>query len=170
MRARPIRLGAILACAALTPSVPAAAGELVVEPPELDREQDSDIYRKNLSIGALSLVSTNLAGGKGNDSSSAPAVSGDGRLIAFASRATNLDPEPAGRWQPDDYVKNLATGYVGSTSGLAAQEPSGVLSLYPAAVPRLERDLREQRDALHGGRHKRNGRCLSRTCLPCALT
>ena len=97
-----------------------------------DREQDSDIYRKNLSIGALSLVSTNLAGEKGNDSSTTPTVSGDGRLIAFASRATNLDPEPAAQWRPDVYVKNLASGYVGSTSGPAPQEPSGVVSLYPA--------------------------------------
>jgi Tol biopolymer transport system component len=97
-----------------------------------DREQGSDIYRKSLSIGALSIVSTNLAGEKGNDSSSTPAVSGDGRLIAFASRATNLDPEPDGRWQPDVYVKRLATGYVGSASGHAAQEPPGVVSLYPA--------------------------------------
>jgi hypothetical protein len=77
-------------------------------------------------------VSTNLAGEKGNDSSSTPAVSGDGRLIAFASRATNLDPEPDGRWQPDVYVKRLATGYVGSASGRAPQEPPGVVSLYPA--------------------------------------
>jgi Tol biopolymer transport system component len=97
-----------------------------------DREQDSDIYRKNLSTGASSIVSTNLAGEKGNDSSSTPAVSGDGRLIAFASRATNLDPKPAAQWRPDVYVKSLATGYVGSTSHVAPQEPSGVVSLYPA--------------------------------------
>jgi dipeptidyl aminopeptidase/acylaminoacyl peptidase len=97
-----------------------------------DREQDSDIYRKNLTNDALSIISTNPAGEKGNDSSSTPAVSGDGRLVAFASRATNLDPKPPGQWQPDVYVKNLATGYVGNASGPAPQEPSGVVSLYPA--------------------------------------
>ena len=97
-----------------------------------DRDQDSDIYRKKLSIGALSIVSTNPAGEKGNGSSSTPAVSGDGRLIAFASRATNLDPKPPGQWQPDIYVKNLTTGSVRSASGPAPQEPSGVVSLYPA--------------------------------------
>ena len=97
-----------------------------------DRDQDSDIYRKKLSIGALSIVSTNPAGEKGNGSSSTPAVSGDGRLIAFASRATNLDPKPARamaarhlRQEPDHRLRPERLG------PRPAGAP-GVVSLYPA--------------------------------------
>jgi hypothetical protein len=97
-----------------------------------DTETDSDVYRKDLWSGRLSLVSTNAAGVKGDDSSAYPSVSGDGRYVAFASYATNLDPKPPGAWAMDVYVKDLATGVVSNVSGPAPAEPTGVISLYPA--------------------------------------
>jgi Tol biopolymer transport system component len=96
-----------------------------------DPLKDSDIYRKDLRTGELSLVSTTAAGDKGNNSSSMPAVSGNGRMVAFASYATNLDAEPATQGQLAVYVKDLATGRVVNAS-YAADEPPGAVSLYPA--------------------------------------
>ena len=98
-----------------------------------DHQQDSDIYRTDLSTGELSLVSTNAAGEKGNNSSSTPAVSGDGRIVAFASYATNLVAEPPAQGQLNDvYGKDLATGQVVNVSGYAADEQPGAFSLSPA--------------------------------------
>ena len=98
-----------------------------------DHEQDSDIYRTDLSTGELSLVSTNAAGEKGNNSSSTPAVSGGGRMVAFASYATNLVAKPPAQGQLNDvYVKDLATGQVVNVSGYAADEQPGAFSLSPA--------------------------------------
>jgi Tol biopolymer transport system component len=97
-----------------------------------DPEQGSDIYRKDLTTGALLLVSTNAAGEKGDDSSSSPAVSGDGRLAAFSSYATNLDAQPPTQRELDVYVKDLADGQIVNASRLAPAEPTGIVSLYPA--------------------------------------
>jgi TolB protein len=97
-----------------------------------DPYQDSDIYRKNLRTGELTLVSTNSAGEKGADSSSTPTISGDGRRVAFASYATNLDNQPHAQRGLDVYVKDLRTGLVVNVSGPAPAEPSGIVSLYPA--------------------------------------
>ena len=97
-----------------------------------DTEPDSDIYRKDLTTGALTLVSTNAAGAKGDDSSSDPAISGDGRTVAFGSYASNLDEQPSGQWTMNVYVKDLATGAVADVSGPVPAEPSGIISLYPA--------------------------------------
>ena len=68
--------------------------------------------------GELTLVSTSDTGVKGNGSSSRPDVSRDGRLVAFTSGATNLDPEDTDTVQ-DVYVKDLLTGEISvvSTAG-----------------------------------------------------
>jgi Tol biopolymer transport system component len=103
------------------------AADLVPE----DRDEESDVYRSDVATGALSLVSTSQDGVKGDDSSSMPALSGDGRTVAFASWATNLAPGPAGPGI-DVYVKDLATGAVVNASGPAPEEPAGVVGLAPA--------------------------------------
>lgn len=102
----------------------------------LDQSQDSDIYRKDLSTGALSLVSTNAAGEKGNASSSMPTMSADGSIVAFASYATNLqNEEPAPPANLDVFVKILATGQVVDVSRYAGSELLGAVSVYPALQP-----------------------------------
>ena len=70
----------------------------------------TQIYERNLSTGQLILVSTNGAGKLANADSITPSVDGDGGMVAFASRATNLDPD-ANRVQ-NIWVKNLASGAV----------------------------------------------------------
>lgn len=85
----------------------------------------SDIYVKDLVTGAVTLVSSNDDGVISNGISSSPSISADGNLIAFASRASNLDATgTVAAADSDVYVKNLITGDVtlasSSDSGEAA--------------------------------------------------
>jgi WD40-like Beta Propeller Repeat len=81
---------------------------------------DFDVYIKDLSTGALRLVSSSDAGVKANSDSFAPTISTNGRFVTFSSGATNLDPA-----DPDPgidvYVKDLSTGDV----RLVSSGPSG---------------------------------------------
>jgi Tol biopolymer transport system component len=54
---------------------------------------NSHIYLTDRLAGTMERVSVNAAGEPGNDDSYRPAVSADGRFIAFSSRATNLVPD-----------------------------------------------------------------------------
>jgi Tol biopolymer transport system component len=55
-----------------------------------DRNQSSDVFLFELASGELSLVSRSAAGGTANGHSSSPAVSADGRFVAFQSDASDL--------------------------------------------------------------------------------
>ncbi len=57
---------------------------------EGDENGTSDIFVYDRDTATLRLVSVGLDGAPANDSSITPAISDDGRVIAFASRATNL--------------------------------------------------------------------------------
>ena len=80
-----------------------------------------DVFVRDLSTGATTLVSRGAGafGGPGNGDSFEPSVSGDGRFVAFSSRADNLSPE--GDDAPEDvYVRDLvvnATVLVSRASG-----------------------------------------------------
>ena len=74
-----------------------------------DTDSMDDVYAKDLLTGALVLASTSDEGTKGNGSSTAPTLSGDGTRVAFVSTSTNLDPADLDTL-PDVYVKNLVTG------------------------------------------------------------
>src|SRR5439155_16440977 len=50
----------------------------------------SDIFIVELRTGLIERVSVNEAGGQGNGPSHQPALSDDGRFVAYASFATNL--------------------------------------------------------------------------------
>src|SRR3712207_7446543 len=51
----------------------------------------SDVFVRDRLAGTTRRVSISSAGGQGNDISLAPAISADGRHIAFTSGASNLD-------------------------------------------------------------------------------
>jgi Tol biopolymer transport system component len=53
---------------------------------------DAHIYVHDRDTGATSLVSVDSGGTEGNDGSGPADISGDGRYVAFESRATNLVP------------------------------------------------------------------------------
>ena len=69
----------------------------------------SDVFTRNLATGALTLVSRSdgADGEKGNDASDSPAISGDGRVVAFSSTAANLDPADLDN-VTDVFVRDLA--------------------------------------------------------------
>jgi Tol biopolymer transport system component len=71
----------------------------------------SDIFVRDRMLGTTELVSEALGGGPGNASSEAPAISADGRFVAFLSAASNLvagDTNSA----DDVFLRDLATGGV----------------------------------------------------------
>jgi Tol biopolymer transport system component len=89
------------------------------------------VFMKNLQTGALTLVSQNDAGERGNDISSMPSVSADGRFVAFLSRASNLVPNDT-NVVPDVFVRDLRTGSTKRVSVDSAGVEADDYSVYPS--------------------------------------
>lgn len=91
-----------------------------------DANLATDIFRKDLQTGAITRVNTNASGDQANENSFNPAISGDGKFVAFASFADNLVPDIG--IHLDIFVKNLQTGAIArvstSSTGLAANQNS----------------------------------------------
>ncbi len=58
-----------------------------------DTDDNCDVFVRDLQTGETSLVSRSSDGIKGNDDSSGPSISADGRFVAFSSEASNLVPD-----------------------------------------------------------------------------
>lgn len=67
-----------------------------------------DVYVRDLLTDKTTLVSVNNAGVGGDSSSYQPAISADGRYVAFVSEATNL--VPGDTLDTDVFVRDLRTG------------------------------------------------------------
>ncbi len=78
-----------------------------------DTNGKRDVFIKNLTTGAVTLVSSNFIGILGNDNAREGVFSPDGTMVAFISQATNLtaSTDKNGTWR-DVFVKNLLTGAV----------------------------------------------------------
>lgn len=90
------------------------ANNFVVEDPN----NGHDIYIHDSQLGLTTLVSATPTGSVGNDSSTTPAISANGRYIVFVSRATNLGGE-AGGYFNQVYVydrETLATVLISKSS------------------------------------------------------
>jgi hypothetical protein len=86
--------------------------------------------------GNVVLVSTSNRGVlKANDESSDPALSADGKKVAFPTKATNLDPSDTDSIS-DIYIKDLSTGDI----MLASTSDSGVKGNGHSASPSLSSD------------------------------
>ncbi|MBL8859917.1 MAG: PD40 domain-containing protein [Planctomycetes bacterium] len=68
-----------------------------------------DVFLRNRATNTTTRVSVATGGAQGNRLSNGPAISGDGRFIAFRSLATNLILIDANE-SPDVYVHNRLTG------------------------------------------------------------
>ena len=80
-----------------------------------------DVFVKDLQTGAISQVSAAVDGVQGNYWSHYPAISADGRSIAFMSQATNLVAGNANGWS-DGFVASVAFGGggAGGTDGVSS--------------------------------------------------
>ena len=87
-----------------------SATSLTTQP---DRNDASDVFVRDLTTGTTTRVTVGLGGQEANERSSRPAISADGRWVAFESLATNLVSEPdANGIRSDVYLTELATGAV----------------------------------------------------------
>jgi hypothetical protein len=94
-----------------------------------DTEALDDIYVRDLTTGTTTLVSraTGVSGVNGNGGALFPAISADGRFVAFDSNATNLHPDDADGFV-DIYVRDLVantTTLVSRASGVSGVNSNG---------------------------------------------
>lgn len=96
-----------------------------------DADAFIDVYRAEIdpasgAVVGIELVSATASGATGNGDSLTPAISDDGRFIAFRSAASNLAPGDE-NGIPDIFVKDMASGLVqrleldGDSSGVIPQ-------------------------------------------------
>jgi hypothetical protein len=90
---------------------------------ENDTNGFRDVFVRDLLVGTNILVSANTNGLPGDNLSFEPAISANGRYVAFTSSADNLVPNDGNRW-PDVFVRNLAT----DQTFLVSVKNSGVVS------------------------------------------
>ncbi|MCB0047084.1 MAG: PD40 domain-containing protein [Caldilineaceae bacterium] len=76
-----------------------------------DTNRARDIFVYDRQLGQITRVPSALSGVQGDGSSDAPALSGDGRLVAFMSQATNLVPNDTNN-QADIFVFDRRTGEI----------------------------------------------------------
>ena len=87
-----------------------------------DADAIRDVFVRDLQANTTTLVSraTGATGAKGDGSSSEPAISADGRFVAFSSGASNLDPDDDATFTIDVLVRDLqanTTTLVSRTAG-----------------------------------------------------
>jgi dipeptidyl aminopeptidase/acylaminoacyl peptidase len=92
----------------------------------------SDIYVHDRQTGGTTRVSVDSNGTQANDGSESPAISRDGRYVAFTSNATNLDGADANGPRSDIYVHDRQTGATTRVSVDSSGTPANGLSVEPA--------------------------------------
>ncbi|MGD9763497.1 MAG: TolB family protein [Candidatus Binatia bacterium] len=92
----------------------------------------TDIFLYDRTTGELRLVSASWNGEPTDGSSITPAISDDGRVVAFASRATNLVQEPmlSGAFE-QIFVRDLAAGRTELVSVSSDERPANAISFLP---------------------------------------
>lgn len=80
-----------------------------------DTNGKTDVFRHDLLTGQTRLISVNLSNEQGNDSSSIPSISMDGRYIAYLSNANNLVPDDSNGYF-DIFVFDSQTGQTNRVS------------------------------------------------------
>jgi Tol biopolymer transport system component len=72
-------------------------------------ESCGDVFVRDLVRGTTVRASVDAGGGDANDHSFDPSISPEGRLVAFASEASDVVPDD-GNGTTDVFVRDLATG------------------------------------------------------------
>ncbi len=103
-----------------------------------DTNDLDDIYVRNVATNTTKLVSVATNGTQTNGASRSPAISADGRFVAFTSVATNLDGIADTNNAPDVFVRDLLTG----ATQRASLNASGGLAHGIAAAPSISGDGR----------------------------
>ncbi|GIW42989.1 MAG: hypothetical protein KatS3mg077_0271 [Candidatus Binatia bacterium] len=102
-----------------------------------DRNQSRDVFVRDRCTNTIERVSVSSDGTEANGPSQVElatlAISGDGRFVAFTSRATNLDGD-TGR-QSQVFLRDRLT----STTRLVSRNASGEIANAPALSPSLDR-------------------------------
>ena len=93
----------------------------------------SQIFRKDLQTGQIVVCSSNASGQPGNSDAEYPAISSDGRYVAFRSNASNLIP--GNTYGLSIYRKDLQTGQIVCCSSDADGYRSNGMSDNPAITP-----------------------------------
>jgi Tol biopolymer transport system component len=97
-----------------------------------DTNQVADVYLRDRQAGTTVRVSVAADGTQGDASSFGPAMSADGRYVAFVSDATNLVPGKT-MFPRDVYVKDVQTGAI-EVASLADDESEGNSSAAPPDI------------------------------------
>lgn len=90
-----------------------------------------DVFIRDRQLGSTERVSVATSGAQADGSSSLPALSGDGRWVAFASLAGNLVPGDANR-DLDVFLRDLQTGSTVRASPPSHESPRIDASTAPA--------------------------------------
>ncbi len=97
-----------------------------------DANGASDIFVHDMTAGTTTRVSVSTTGGDADLSSTEPAISGDGRFVAFTSLATNLvagDTNSVSDIFVRDVIAGTTTRASVSSTGVEANQPSTGASL-----------------------------------------
>jgi Tol biopolymer transport system component len=124
-----------------------------------DRNKSSDVFLYDVPTGAITLVSRGAGGGTANGSSVSPAISADGRFVAFQSDASDLACARNCRpgledinLLPDVFVFDRTTGEITcisldregtwlEESGAPAIDATGAVVAFPSRHPISPNDL-----------------------------
>lgn len=99
-----------------------------------DTNGKRDVFVRNLQTGETVRVSVATGGGQANGNSREPRISGDGRVIAFTSDATNLVPGDT-NGVADVFIHNRSTGGTDRVSAGASGQGNG-----PSRDPAISSD------------------------------
>ena len=101
---------------------------------QLDTDSEFDVFARSLVTGTTELVSVNADGtASGNFTSSAPAISADGMVVAFASSASDLHPLDTDTMS-DVFTRSLVQGTTELVSVNAAGTASGNDASFPPVI------------------------------------
>jgi Tol biopolymer transport system component len=124
-----------------------------------DRNKSSDVFLYDVETGTVTLVSRAAGGGTANGTSLSPAISADGRFVAFQSDASDLSCARNCRREledinllPDVFVFDRTTGEIACVSidsqgtwleesGAPAIDATGAVIAFPSRHPVSPQDL-----------------------------